>query len=252
MNKTSGQTSLWLVWSLRLQDSQRWTFDEDQIILLFPRSAEEQQKESQRLLASKQYTFAFLLPPDTLTPLSHPHHELYIICANGKSPILTWNVGASCLASAEPLTGPALFLCNFRTTKCWALFKDGVKGNKDRENKRGVKWDLCQKIIETGRRSKTIGEFPPAPTITPRNKRYNKKYEAKENKYRGNMEEAPCGLIIRATPQVLYSLTAVLYKFCHLVKTVRTTDPPFPSNWPTGILKLILLTTAVWLLWLST
>ena len=94
-------------------------------------------------------------------------------------------------------------------------------------------------------RSKTIGEFPPAPTITPRNKRYNKKYEAKENKYRGNMEEAPCGLIIRATPQVLYSLTAVLYKFCHLVKTVRTTDPPFPSNWATGILKLILLTTAV-------
>lgn len=59
------------------------------------------------------------------------------------------------------------------------------------------------------------------------------------------MEEAPCGLIIRATPQVLYSLTTVLYKFCHLVKTVRTTDPPFLSNWPTGILKLILLTTAV-------
>lgn len=29
-----------------------------------------------------------------------------------------------------------------------------------------------------------------------------KEYEAKENKYRGNMEEAPCGLIIRATLQV--------------------------------------------------
>lgn len=61
--------------------------------------------------------------------------------------------------------------------------------------------------------------------------RYHKKYEAKENKYRGNMEEAPCGLIIRPTLQVPYSLTAVLYKFCHLVKTVRTTDPPFFSNW---------------------
>lgn len=45
------------------------------------------------------------------------------------------------------------------------------------------------------------------------------------------MEEAPCGLIIRATPQVPYSLTAVLYKFCHLVKTVRNTDPSFFSNW---------------------
>lgn len=45
------------------------------------------------------------------------------------------------------------------------------------------------------------------------------------------MEEAPCGLIIRATLQVPYSLTAVLYKFCHLVKPVRTTDPPFYSNW---------------------
>ena len=40
-------------------------------------------------------------------------------------------------------------------------------------------------------------------------------------------------------------LTAVLYKFCHLVRIVRTTDPPFPSNWATGILKLILLTAAV-------
>lgn len=45
------------------------------------------------------------------------------------------------------------------------------------------------------------------------------------------MEEAPCGLIIRARLQVPYSLTAVLYKFCHLVKTVRTADPPFFSNW---------------------
>lgn len=53
------------------------------------------------------------------------------------------------------------------------------------------------------------------------------------------MEEAPCGLIIRATLQVLYSLTAVLYKFCHLVKTVRTTDPPPLSNQATGILELI-------------
>lgn len=44
------------------------------------------------------------------------------------------------------------------------------------------------------------------------------------------MEEAPCGLIIRATLQVPYSLTAALYKFCHLVKTVRTADPPFFSN----------------------
>lgn len=35
-----------------------------------------------------------------------------------------------------------------------------------------------------------------------------KKYGAKKNKYRGNMEEAPCGLIIGATPQVPYSLTA--------------------------------------------
>lgn len=59
------------------------------------------------------------------------------------------------------------------------------------------------------------------------------------------MEETPCGLIIRATPQVLYSLTAVLYKFCHLVKTVRTIDPPILSNQATGILKLILITTAV-------
>ena len=56
-------------------------------------------------------------------------------------------------------------------------------------------------------------------------------YKAKENKCRGNIEEAPCGLIIRATLQVPYSLTAVLYKFCHLVKTVRTTDPPSYSNW---------------------
>lgn len=102
-------------------------------------------KESRHLSTSKQHTFTFLLPPDTLTPLSHPHHELYIICANGKSPIRTWNVGASCLASAEPLTGPALFLCNFTTTKCWAPFKDGIKGNKDGENKRGAKWDFCQK-----------------------------------------------------------------------------------------------------------
>lgn len=104
---------------------------------------------------------------------------------------------------------------------------------------------MCQKINETRKRSKATGEFPPAPTIMARNKSYNKKYEAKENKYRGNMEEAPCGLIIRATLQVLYSLRAVLYKFCHLVKTVRTTDPPFLSNQATGILKLILLTTAV-------
>lgn len=52
------------------------------------------------------------------------------------------------------------------------------------------------------------------------------------------MEEAPCGLIIRATLQVLYSLTAVLYKFCHLVKTVRTTDPPPSlSNQATGIFE---------------
>lgn len=51
------------------------------------------------------------------------------------------------------------------------------------------------------------------------------------------MEEAPCGLIIRATLQVLYSLTAVLYKFCHLVKTVRTTDPPSLSNQATGIFE---------------
>lgn len=174
MNKTSGQTSLWLAWSLRLQDRHRWTFDEDQIILLFPH-CRSPAKESRHLSASKQHTFTFLLPPDTLTPLSHPHHELYIICANGKSPIHTWNVGASCLASAEPLTGPALFLCNFTTTKCWAPFKDGIKGNKDGENKRGAKWDFCQKIIETRRRSKTIEEFPPAPTITPRNTRHNKR-----------------------------------------------------------------------------
>jgi len=66
------------------------------------------------------------------------------------------------------------------------------------------------------------------------------------------MEEAPCGLIIRATAQVFYSLTAVLYKFCHLVKIVRTTDPPSPSNGATGIWKLVLLTAAVWLLWSST
>lgn len=45
------------------------------------------------------------------------------------------------------------------------------------------------------------------------------------------MEEAPCGLIIRPTLQVPYSLTAVLYKFCHLVKAVRTADPPSFSNW---------------------
>lgn len=44
------------------------------------------------------------------------------------------------------------------------------------------------------------------------------------------MGEAPCGLIIRAAPQVPYSLTAVLYKFCHLVKTVRNADPPLLSN----------------------
>lgn len=244
MNKTSVQTSLWLVWSLVLHDGHRWTFDEGQIIILIPHSAEAQPKT-----ASKQYTFTFLLPLDTLTPLAHPHHELYISCANGKSPILTWNVGASCLASVEPITGSALFLCNITATKCWAPFKDGIRGNKDGENKRGIKWDFCQKIIETRQRSKTTVEFPPAPTITPRN---NKKYEAKENKYRGNMEEAPCGLIIRLPPQVLYCLTAVLYKFCHLVKAVRTTDPPFLSNQATGILKLILLTTAVWLLWLST
>lgn len=110
--------------------------------------------------ASKQCTFTFLLPPDTLTPLSHPHHELYIICANGKSPILTWNVGASCLASAEPLTGPALFLCNFATTKCWALFKDGVRGNKDRENKRGAKNEISvRKLLKPGEDQRRLENF---------------------------------------------------------------------------------------------
>lgn len=132
MNKTSVQTSLWLVWSLGLQDRHRWTFDEDQIIILIPPSAAARPKT-----ASKQYTFTFLLPPDTLTPLSHPHHELYISCANGKGPILTWNVGASCLASAEPLTGPTLFLRNFATTKRWALFKDGANGEQSRGKQKG-------------------------------------------------------------------------------------------------------------------
>lgn len=184
MNKTSLQTSLWLAWSLGLQDRHRWTFDEDQIIIFIPHSAEAQPKT-----ASKQYTFTFLLPPDTLTPLSHPRHELYIICANGESPILTWNVGASCRASAEPLTGPAL---SFATTKCWAPFKDGIRGNKDGENKRGGgKWDFCQKIIETRRRSKTIGEFPPAPTITPRNKRYNKKIWGKRKQIQREYGRSP-------------------------------------------------------------
>lgn len=110
-----------------------------------------------------------------------------------------------------------------------------------------------RKLLKPGRRSKTIGEFPPAPTITAQNKRYNtrtlartcarapahtqtqKDMRQKENKYRGNMEEAPCGLIIRATPQVLYSLTAALYKFCHLVKTVRTADPPPPPTNPPSL-----------------
>ena len=48
--------------------------DEHQIILRFP--LQKSAKESQCLLASKHYTFTFLLPPDTLTPLSNPHHEL--------------------------------------------------------------------------------------------------------------------------------------------------------------------------------
>lgn len=245
MNKTSLQTSLWLAWSLGLQDRHRWTFDEDQIIIFIPHSAEAQPKT-----ASKQYTFTFLLPPDTLTPLSHPRHELYIICANGESPILTWNVGASCRASGEPLTGPAL---SFATTKCWAPFKDGIRGNKDGENKRGGGNEISvRKLSKPGEDQRRLENFLQRQPLHRGTRGTTKKYEAKENKYRGNMEEAPCGLIIRATPQVLYSLTAVLYKFCHLVKTVRTTDPPFLSNQATSILKLILLTTAVWLLWLST
>lgn len=176
MNKTSLQTSLWLVWSLGLQDRHRWTFDEDQIIIFIPHSAEAQPKT-----ASKQYTFTFLLPPDTLTPLSHPHHELYISCANGKSPILTWNVGASCRASGEPLTGPALFLCEIATTKCWAPFKDGIRGNKDGENKRGVKWDFLSenyrnqaKIKDDWRISSSANHYTEEQEVQQKNMRQKK------------------------------------------------------------------------------
>lgn len=199
MNETSGQTCLWLVRPLRVRDGHRWTFKEDQIVLLFPHSPNTA-KKSRLLSASKQHTFTFFYPR-THWHLSHTPSMNY------KSSVRTARVQFSLEMLGQTLSPWQDRHCSFATLPQQngePYFKDGIKGNKEGENKRrgAAKWDFCQKIIETRRRSKTIGEFPPAPTITPRNKRHNKEYEAKENKYRGNMEEAPCGLIIRATPQV--------------------------------------------------
>ena len=96
-------------------------------------------KHSQRK-ASKQCTFTFLLPPDTLTPLSHPHHELYIVLCKrqqSNSHLKCWGK----LSSERPSLwqGRLFFLCNFTTTKCWAPFKDGIRGNKDGEKQKRAK-----------------------------------------------------------------------------------------------------------------
>lgn len=109
------------------------------------------EKEIHRLSASKQYTFTFLQPPDTLTPLPHPHHELYIICANGKWVRFSLETLGQVLQQAQSPWQDCY--CSVATPQ-WQnvepYLKEGIKGKKKGENKKGVQWDICQKIIETG------------------------------------------------------------------------------------------------------
>lgn len=138
MNKTSGQTSLWLAGSLRLQDRRGWTFDEDQKRALSSPLCRSSAEGSQHLVASKQHPlYVFYL-------MTHWHLS-HTPTMNYKSSVQTARVqfslemlGQVVLQGAEPLTG-ALFLCNFTTTKCWGLFKNGIKGNKDGEKQKGGK-----------------------------------------------------------------------------------------------------------------
>lgn len=98
-------TFLWLVWLLVHHcRTGRGLFDPARSPTQRGKKITEEKKEKSKCLStSKQPTFTFLQSPDTLTPLSHPRHELYIICAreNSTSPILVWNVGASCLAGLD-------------------------------------------------------------------------------------------------------------------------------------------------------
>lgn len=59
-----------------------------------------------------------------------------------------------------------------------------------------------KKLSKPGEDQRRLENFLQRRPLRRRTRGTTKEYEAKENKYRGNMEEAPCGLIIRATLQV--------------------------------------------------
>lgn len=92
-------------------------------------------------------TFTFLLPPDTLTPLPHPPWIIYHLwLAKAKSPILIWNVGASCPASYDR-TGHLSSCSQVYRKEMWsAPVKKMEKTERMKRRAREIKRDFCQKM----------------------------------------------------------------------------------------------------------